>query len=131
MLRSCPVRPGIARHCNNHLPVLTPQKTPKMKMTNRHTPGPWKVVDKVETFEIEGPTREIIGTVVYDDSCNARKCNARLIASAPEMLEALLIVQEYADARAREFEALPEGIMSVVNAAIARAPYQDKDTTGR
>jgi hypothetical protein len=53
-------------------------------MINKHTPGPWEVV----TFD-DGPERAmgyIITNATYKGEIDA---NARLVAAAPELLEAL------------------------------------------
>ena len=67
----------------------------------QHTPGPWRLrTDGEQSCGVEdGPLVEVVaedGTVVC---CNERyyptavePCNARLIAAAPDMLEALLFV---------------------------------------
>lgn len=63
---------------------------------SKHTPGPWKLIDRGESFELarywigagetdwRGPS-EICSVLTNKDT----KANARLIAAAPEMLEAL------------------------------------------
>lgn len=63
-------------------------------MTNKHTPGPWQWEKRGGAFRaIEGPsgpsvavTEEYAGDAWIDVS----EANARLIAAAPEMLEALI-----------------------------------------
>jgi hypothetical protein len=60
-------------------------------MTSKHTPGPWscKQGQRPNFFYIESPS----GDVVYvSGSLQPTDCeaNARLIAAAPEMLEALI-----------------------------------------
>ncbi len=62
---------------------------------NEHTPGPWKV--DIETGEICSPGPVVLGTIYGADDfpCNETdiseecKANARLIAAAPDMLQAL------------------------------------------
>jgi hypothetical protein len=54
-----------------------------------HTPGPWRIGDAGNT--IFGPKQEDCSAVMIASVLNARgakKTNARLIASAPELLEA-------------------------------------------
>lgn len=68
---------------------------PAMKDKPKHTPGPWRVADDGSI----GTILSIDGTVVaqaqqcrprtHDPLHLERKANARLIAAAPELLEAL------------------------------------------
>jgi len=58
-----------------------------MKTETKHTPGPWHLHD-MEQFTICGPNYKAVAetkTRRSDDECRA---NARLIAAAPELLEA-------------------------------------------
>jgi hypothetical protein len=62
-------------------------------MTTAHTLGPWQAIGRnVETLGKDSE-REIIAQVPNDGRCIAsiytREANARLIAAAPELLEAL------------------------------------------
>ena len=50
-------------------------------MTQKHTPGPWSALRYAG--EISGPDGEMIAPRVFGSA------NARLIAAAPELLEAL------------------------------------------
>ena len=54
-----------------------------------HTPGPWKAQDESNYSApiIEGDGRPV--AEVYGDGLEQRKANARLIAAAPDLLEAL------------------------------------------
>ena len=71
-------------------------------MTN-HTPGPWRVTDEINRFsggEVIRPNRgdgvDSPVAVVCDfnryDSDDERQANPRLIAAAPDLLEALRLV---------------------------------------
>jgi hypothetical protein len=62
-----------------------------MKTQTQHTPGPW-VIRKAGTTRlvIEGPnSRMVAETIEYIPSEGEAPTNARLIAAAPEMAEAL------------------------------------------
>ena len=61
-------------------------------MKTKHTPGPWEVKpsDKVGRLHVTGRINEVSEIVVCDTDNEA---NAKLIAAAPDMLEALLKVQ--------------------------------------
>ena len=55
--------------------------------THTHTPGPWRIGDtSTRTVVIEADRRDICWTRGNDDAAHA---NARLIASAPDLLAAL------------------------------------------
>ena len=58
--------------------------------TNKHTPGPWKTTKEStrNQFVTDTKIRSADDSVVCVLHCNG-EANARLIAAAPEMLEAL------------------------------------------
>ncbi|MBK8225401.1 MAG: hypothetical protein IPK73_30675 [Candidatus Obscuribacter sp.] len=58
-----------------------------MSNTTKHTPGPWSA----HAQEIIGNTGELIATIELTDGMDPGEsyANARLIAAAPELLEAL------------------------------------------
>jgi hypothetical protein len=59
---------------------------------SKHTPGPWAVVDDYGmAFEIESRTSGVARVSTADVRAEA---NARLIAAAPDMLEALQLVED-------------------------------------
>ncbi len=62
-------------------------------MANKHTPGPWSVFDLVfrdQTYGIDGPQGEAVVFFGYDSTDGIRRLeDARLIAAAPDLLEAL------------------------------------------
>lgn len=75
----------------------------------QHTPGPWKIT--AASFTIKAAA---VGTVVYGNPDNPnRLADARLIAAAPDLLEALKGVLRVADRATTEFDA--------ARAAIAKA----------
>jgi len=64
-------------------------------VTAKHTPGPWNMVDEDKRIAIgvglvEGPNGYDVAEV-YNDDCprEVGEANARLIAAAPDLLEAL------------------------------------------
>lgn len=63
-----------------------------MSTTTKHTRGPWTCEDRGDRFHIMG-REDWIATVIsgYDGD----EQNARLIASAPELLEALEGIREW------------------------------------
>jgi hypothetical protein len=66
-------------------------------MTTEHTPGPWRVrggAAKVFAYDIVGPNGEDIGYANSSDGADEPamypvEANARLIAAAPDLIEAL------------------------------------------
>ena len=71
-----------------------------MTHTTKHTPGPWKAVpDKsrnMYTWYVEG-AKGVVPTIArlsLIDACEEIESNARLIAAAPAMYEALREAQE-------------------------------------
>lgn len=61
-------------------------------MTHAHTPGPWRLDE--EKMQIFSPDGLPIGSHRPEEEIIA---NARLIAAAPELLDALVIVEMWAD----------------------------------
>lgn len=55
-------------------------------MTRKHTRGPWEVIEDVDRFEIDAPSRSI---AVTTDNRTDDRDNAALIAAAPDMKLAL------------------------------------------
>jgi len=91
----------------------------------KHTSGPWIAAD---VFVNNSPNRLILrqtkygGDVVLDlgDTEHANMANARLIAAAPELLDALVLLLPYA---ARAIQGTTEGqpLLEAARAAIAKA----------
>lgn len=70
----------------------------------KHTPGPWMIQSATrnyDNFKIEAEGWGIITNI--EDNSNESESNARLIAAAPEMLEALKDLLSEFDARNEEF----------------------------
>ena len=84
---------------------------------NKHTPGPWKIVDAWNDYMVEGQNgEEIIWQDGPHDTPTINEANARLIAAAPDLLDALVMVLDdpnALDGRPRTYE--------IVCAAIAKA----------
>jgi len=81
-------------------------------MSNGHTPGPWSI-DKEERWVIhepEGKSGTLVVPEIYLDDDEAI-ANARLIASAPDLLEALECLLEMGHTKAGD----------LARAAIAKA----------
>jgi hypothetical protein len=100
-----------------------------------HTPGPWKIEPATAGFRepCSGGARDmaIVGAdgtcpgVLWDgvvgELAQQQAANAKLIAAAPDMLEALQFVAKYAALRADRDDAFPSQLVRSVRAAIAKA----------
>jgi hypothetical protein len=95
-------------------------------MELEHTPGPWGLSSETPTiikaFDAFGETNIIIGSASgytgspYFPSGETAAANARLMAAAPQLLEALRRT-----ANSAGFQYMTYETQSVVNAAIAKA----------
>lgn len=86
----------------------------------KHTPGPWAFIDPdglaVRHPQVYSDTGAICNvTWLGDGRIDELRANARLIAAAPELLEALL------DCREALRRTGHDGELAIVNAAIAKA----------
>lgn len=62
-------------------------------MTNaKHTPAPWSYTSRGDIIG-EGATLAVVSSSPITISKNEEKANARLIAAAPELLEALRFIR--------------------------------------
>ena len=87
-------------------------------MKTKHTPGPW-VINPINHCEILADGRLTMNTVVANVPVGMP--DARLIAAAPEMLEALEKIKETLDIiKGGEFFAMNYELL-LVNRAIAKA----------
>ena len=84
---------------------------------SKHTPGPWRVVDSWNDHMVESQNgEEIIWQDGPHNTPTINEANARLIAAAPDLLDALVMVLDdpnALDGRPRTYE--------IVCAAIAKA----------
>ena len=89
---------------------------------NKHTPGPWVVYEFVDGYEIRSPEAECWVATASDPEAGwgaiGREEDARLIAAAPDLLEALERVKE----TGVYFGAVPH---DMVNAALAKAKGEE------
>lgn len=56
-----------------------------------HTPKPWKIFDYDNALYVDGTGRNTICRIASKTDANEEKANARLIATAPELLQACKI----------------------------------------
>lgn len=103
-------------------------------MNTKHTPGPWKWDGQLSLFKIECSGGHIIDSAPYEGSWLSRykpaedEANARLIAAAPELLEALARIDQWPDEPIEDFRPdgavygeISVGEMKAIRAAIAKA----------
>jgi hypothetical protein len=89
----------------------------------KHTPGPWVINDLYAETEIHGPQNSGAMIAVMrpwgmaSDEPNPQHANARLIAAAPELLEALQGVLRVADRATDEFDAARAAIAKATGSA--------------
>lgn len=69
-------------------------------MMSKHTPGPWKVLDRTLIVTTEpwitvcvGSEKEMVAMMNMEDPSIRPGPNARLIAAAPDLLEALKLAR--------------------------------------
>jgi len=100
-----------------------------------HTPGPWRMgsekgynVDSIQSAVADRGIAQVYGVPLHtrvDDKClraerySESLANARLIAAAPELLEALLETRSYL--RKLHYALDTQGLMEVVDTAIQAA----------
>lgn len=79
---------------------------------SNYTPGPWKVLNKVQIFDenLSGVIGVCCRYTSYDAVDHA---NANLIAAAPDLLEALEAVLSVADRATDEFDLARKAIAKV------------------
>lgn len=100
-----------------------------------HTPGPWiagvSMYFDVEVFSVVSPTNTgrllaITGDTGKDDEAESM-ANARLIAAAPDLLEALAMVRDADDDCRRDgLPTIPQLARYKIDAAIAKATRESQ-----
>ena len=85
-------------------------------MTDKHTPGPW-VFRKDEGWTILADGESIMGNEQYYPWCPWNEADWRLIAAAPEMLEALkLLMTAHGEQLDLAFQTAQEAISKATGA---------------
>lgn len=94
------------------------QQSDQMSNEKKHTPGEWAVDGMTIFAPADGIAAKDVAVILHDgnSSIQEREANARLIAAAPELLEALKYASDYPLAMAQN-----EGFASEVRAIIAKA----------
>jgi hypothetical protein len=91
---------------------------------SQHTPGPW-VIDPNDNLIVMAEDVRVVADCAHALAMGAMEAesNARLIAAAPELLEALKAVEDWDD---NEQDGLPRRLTASVKAAIAKATGGEK-----
>lgn len=96
-----------------------------------HTKGPWEACERGDYSDYRGDSRVILGddmriAVVHDSGIDRQEANARLIAAAPELLEALELLLDSVIEDVEITGNSPDDIFEIVKsrAAIANAKGQ-------
>jgi hypothetical protein len=89
---------------------------------SKHTPGPWKIVDSWNDHVIEGPNGE---EIIFQDGPYGTPTikieNARLIAAAPELMQALQTMVKAFHAYAPKTDGAEYNCVIEARAVIAKA----------
>ena len=99
---------------------------------SKHTPGPWQPSkSRTNPYAVYAPhgqtTRSSIASIaLYDDCYDEAEANARLIAAAPELLEALLAVWNAGTGASPEVK---DASWELARAAIANATGTENKET--
>lgn len=95
-------------------------------MTTSHTPGPWTISTSSPVdyaLSIHGaPLKQsggfpVVADILERTTDGTHEANARLIAAAPDLLEALRAVVSVADRATREFDLARSAIAKATGAA--------------
>lgn len=89
-----------------------------------HTPGPWRIGPKHKdgTFAIHAGKASVVHCTPFGSSNGHAEANARLIAAAPELLEACKAIFDYYDE-----DDLMVGDIEKLRAAIAKATNNEAE----
>ncbi len=89
-------------------------------MKTKHTPGPWRYEESTKTIRAVHSNYWLVTMDSWDGAIN-NEANAQLIASAPELLEALkLLIKNHEDIGIVNVT-LDERIIAISKQAIAKA----------
>lgn len=88
-------------------------------MTQKHTQGPWRFGNDKGYCVKDAHGRMVANCHTFDQIDRERYANAHLIAAAPDLLEALIEVEQMIHAGE-----LNQGTMDIVATAIAKARGQ-------
>ena len=90
---------------------------------NKHTPGPWIKPQSGEGFTICGPERRGIRGIICKiySTCEDMEANARLIAAAPELLEACRKIVREENSLSTVRQVVMESARAAIAAAVGEA----------
>jgi hypothetical protein len=99
-------------------------------MDAKYTPGPWAWAEGYQGLYGSGPNNTVLEYYSYeglwlDDSAGNQEANARLIAAAPDLLEALKLAEsrltDFAEYLSKSGKVYWLGELETISAAIAKA----------
>lgn len=91
---------------------------------NKHTPAPWYNEDDQISAQVPGDGESYIAPICYLDldwTDEMNTSNARLIAAAPELLEALKWILDCCELNLDDMEENTRASIKIARAAIAKA----------
>lgn len=114
---------------------MTPGLIERLEVAGEHTPGPWTArrmhAGGWDVFDPRG--RDVVTVYGGGVGIESREANARLIAAAPDLLEALIEALPYVESCEYDNGYKPGAVAKVVrnmNAAILKARATQEQTHG-
>lgn len=95
-----------------------------MTMESKHTPGPWnKYSDNrgIGALQIDGDEGSQLVSLVYGRDAHEQNANAKLIASAPELLNSLIDARELLKDWGIDEEAAGHALLHHIESVIKKA----------
>lgn len=95
-----------------------------LAQSGQHTPGPWAIESGgLNRYVVEESTGNVLASLNYPShrDIDNERANARLIAAAPELLQALELAKATIERLHRHAPNSAKGTLDVVSSAIAKA----------
>jgi hypothetical protein len=89
----------------------------------QHTPGPWRTHLTDDTLVIDAvgvPVATMDGNYVDGSHANM-EANARIIAAAPDLLEALIVTRQHLRLFCTDADSIAAAVFELADSAIAKA----------
>jgi hypothetical protein len=103
-------------------PTLNDWRTNTNTMNTKHTPGPWNYAHgSTDLLTHDGDDVAYVDTAIPNRSKSEQLANARLIAAAPDLLEALQILSETAGRVAQGAAVIDERGFNTLSHSISAA----------
>lgn len=95
-----------------------------MNTDNKFTPGEWKITEEMESLTIHTDKINIAEVLQMDIEYEEGKANALLIASSPDILDALIACREWFEKHSKDYEIGSPNCFIKAKAAIDKATKQ-------